>query len=116
MGYSTFPSRLYHQVLFPKFLTWIAFLGIHASHYLQDIFLMHSSTRSFYRWEDVKVLAGKEDADALAFLFPYNRYLLKPAKGHRELSLTLQSTNSIYLWAAGSSNVGFCQPVNFFFS
>lgn len=48
------------------------------------------------------------------FLFPYNRHLLKPAKGHCELSLTLQNTNSIYLWAAGSANAGFCQPVNFF--
>lgn len=63
----------------------------------------------------MEVLLGKEGPDALAFLFPYNRHPLKPAKGHRELSLTLQSTNSIYLWAAGSANAGFCQPVNFFF-
>lgn len=63
-----------------------------------------------------EVLVGKKDPRALALLFPYNRYLLKPTKGHCELSLTLQSTNSIYLWAAGSANAGFCQPVNFFFS
>ena len=100
-------------VLLPKFfqfrlLAW----ENRGSHYF--FFLVDSSTGSL----DGKMCMcwwGKKIQVPWHFLFPYNRHPLTPAKGHRELSLTLQSTNSIYLWAAGSTNVGFCQPVNFFF-
>lgn len=66
-------------------------------------------------WEDVEMLVGKGKLGALAFLFNWNRHLLKPAQGHCELSLTLQSTNSIYLWAAGSANTVFVNLSIFFF-